>query len=116
MIEFSFRDRDRKRDRKKDKDRDRVKDRDKDKRTGIGSRTGTRTEMKIGRRIRAGEIMKRRKQLKNNSQSEWIESFSTRQHLVLLDFYHVYQIILDSIWHLSSISVTGIIVLLTMKN
>ena len=60
-------------------------------RTGIGSRTGTRTgtgtEMKIGRRIRAGEIMKRRKLLKNNSLSEWIESYSTRPHLVLLDFY-----------------------------
>ena len=87
MIEFSFRDRDR----NKDEDRDRVKDRDKDKRTrtgtGIGSRTGTGTEMKIGTRIRAGEIMKRRKQLKNNSLSEWIESYSTRQHLVLLDFY-----------------------------
>ena len=81
MIKFSFRDR----------DRDRDQDRDKDKRTrtgtGIGSRTRTGTEMKIGRRIRAGEIMKRRKQLINNSLSEWIESYSTRPHLVLLDFY-----------------------------
>ena len=79
MIEFSFRDRDRK--------RDRVKDRDKDKRTGIGIGSRTGTEMRIGIRIRAGEIMKRRKQLKNNSLSEWIQSYPTRPHLVLLDFY-----------------------------